>query len=175
MEANLTTSCWACNRGKGGRPINQIWLLTDGPDEPGPLDGQTIQSASKYPVLWVYKYPDGECETWNDELDVLYQDQFPWESRLKFGVPFGRNYLLGIDGGGDADRYRDVIGIHGGLGKFLGLYIPFSNFGEKPDHGMFWISAREVFSYVSFYTAQVDPAHKTWCEVVEATGIDPDQ
>jgi hypothetical protein len=64
--SNLVTACCDCNRGKSAEHLIVPYALIN-----GPLDGTEFSSRETFPILWVYREPNGDLLTVPDAWRVL--------------------------------------------------------------------------------------------------------
>ena len=110
---NLTSACYACNRGKAGSLLRTAYTLSEGPEGLGPMDGQAIVSFEQYPVLWVYRYPDnGEVVTFADSWQASVLDGELGVHRLTLGHPYRREGAFGPGGWHSRVPYPELLGFY---------------------------------------------------------------
>lgn len=143
--ANLVTACKDCNSGKGALILTRTFQY-DG----GPLDGQEVRRSEKYPVLWAYKFFDGELLYWADEIAADWFEG-AGERRVVHGPVIGHR----------PESDPEIVGYYGGMRerharqdptwpdgsyapKLLGAYVP-----SWTDNGVLgWIEISDIFEEI---------------------------
>lgn len=143
---NLTSACYACNRGKAGALLRTAFTLSAGPDGPGPMDGQAIVSSEKYPVLWVYRYPEtGEFVTFADSWQADVIDDEPYVHRLTLGIPYRR------EGACSPGGWHACWETHRAYPKLFGFYIA----SETVRGCMYFVTPAEMLNEIDLIGEQL--------------------